>query len=693
MRAISSAATSSSPRSSPSFSFGVAASRSPASAGSPLSVSKPNSDSASSRRRRAWGSNDPSARRRSVTPEPRANVAPPAPTSTLQNPPTAITAATRARLESREKAAEARAEARDKARRMTVSGGGHGGASRMDPDGKGRRLGRSSDGKGRRLRRGRPGSNRRPNGRPRRRLARSTSWRRPRGVLSRDSPRRRAPPTPSSTTAARCSPSSSRAGSTSTNSSPRGRHPPNPRRGGIEPARARTTKPRASVSNGRERHRPSLRPPSRLVFSRRGSWRRTRGTPRARLRVDRRRRRRRPTRRPPPPPRDVSSRTTIGSVSLTIQIPSLRAGGTRTVSASIRPATEPDSIATAVPETDQDRFEPDRSPLDVDRSNVISTSTPSPDVDDDFERFYARYAFEANMAARAPVAPRRSSSRWTRLKRPRNLNRHHPYRSSRARRRDRLLGRRHARRRRRDARRRRRRFRASPGKTVAAVRAARREGGGPPRARRRRRRGKEHPRSRNSTKTEEARAGRGVVPRRSRPPARVSRVANARGTVPGSPGKRTFRPGRRGARGRAIERHGVGGKAAGARARNAARAARFRWCTRNGAEYGGERVERRGAIETVEVKHEMSSARIRASPRSPSEFREIPLESKISSPNSSSKLRSPSRHVDERDVVSHLLAPARWRPPPSPSRFPRHPPSLARARSARRAACASRAVR
>ena len=31
-------------------------------------------------------------------------------------------------------------------------------------------------------------------------------------------------------------------------------------------ARARTTKPRASVSNGRERHRPSLRPPSRLVF-------------------------------------------------------------------------------------------------------------------------------------------------------------------------------------------------------------------------------------------------------------------------------------------------------------------------------------------------------------------------------------------------------------------------------------------
>ena len=49
MRAISSAATSSSPRSSPSFSFGVAASRSPASAGSPLSVSKPNSDSASAR--------------------------------------------------------------------------------------------------------------------------------------------------------------------------------------------------------------------------------------------------------------------------------------------------------------------------------------------------------------------------------------------------------------------------------------------------------------------------------------------------------------------------------------------------------------------------------------------------------------------------------------------------------------------
>ena len=96
------------------------------------------------------------------------------------------------------------------------------------------------------------------------------------GALSRDSPRR-APPTPSSMTAARCSPSSSRAGSTSTNSSPRGRHPPNPRRGGIEPAP--TTKPRASVSNGRERHRPSLRPPSRLVFSRRGSWRRTRGTP------------------------------------------------------------------------------------------------------------------------------------------------------------------------------------------------------------------------------------------------------------------------------------------------------------------------------------------------------------------------------------------------------------------------------
>ena len=571
MRAISSAATSSSPRSSPSFSFGVAASRSPASAGSPLSVSKPNSDSASSRRRRAWGSNDPSARRRSVTPEPRANVAPPAPTSTLQNPPTAITAATRARLESREKAAEARAEARDKARRMTVSGGGHGGASRMDPG----REGSSS-----RTEFGREGSSS-PTGTPglepaTERTPASTS--RAFDVVAASARSSLARLT-AATGAADAILDDGRAVLAELES--RGfdldelesawSAPPE------SEARRDRTRARANHETPRERFERSRTPspePSSAVeagfFEARFMASYARHSPRA------------------SPRRPTTAKKTANAETAATAARRILADDDRfrlvddsdSVSASGRdanglgldsPATEPDSIATAVPETDQDRFEPDRSPLDVDRSNVISTSTPSSDVDDDFERFYARYAFEANMAARsgrgaavvlamdAPQTPAESEPSPPVSLVSRATSRSPPGTETRAAAAARRAAAEAA-------------LRASPGKTVAAVRAAAAKAAEETRA------AAAAARQRAPTLAEQYENRRGARGARRGSAAKsstgaVSRVAND-GNRPGLAGKTNVPSRAAGSAGRAIERHGVGGKAAGARARNAARAAR-----------------------------------------------------------------------------------------------------------------------
>ena len=571
MRAISSAATSSSPRSSPSFSFGVAASRSPASAGSPLSVSKPNSDSASSRRRRAWGSNDPSARRRSVTPEPRANVAPPAPTSSVRNPPTAITAATRARLESREKAAEARAEARDKARRMTVTGGGHGGASRMDPG----RGGSSS-----RTEFGREGSSS-PTGTPglepaTERTPASTS--RAFDVVAASARSSLARLT-AATGAADAILDDGRAVLAELES--RGfdldelesawSAPPE------SEARRDRTRARANHETPRERFERSRTPspePSSAVeagfFEARFMASYARHSPRA------------------SPRRPTTAKKTANAETAATAARRILADDDRfrlvddsdSVSASARdanglgldsPATEPESIATAVPETDQDRFEPDRSPLDADRSNVISTSTPSTDVDDDFERFYARYAFESNMAARsgraaavvlamdAPQTPAESELSPPVSLVSRATSRSPPGTETRAAAAARRAAAEAA-------------LRASPGKTVAAVRAAAAKAAEETRA------AAAAARQRAPTLAEQYENRRGARGARSgsaakSSPGAVSRVAND-GNRSGLAGKTNVPSRAAGSAGRAIERRGVGGKAAGARVRNAARAAR-----------------------------------------------------------------------------------------------------------------------
>ena len=571
MRAISSAATSSSPRSSPSFSFGVAASRSPASAGSPLSVSKPNSDSASSRRRRAWGSNDPSARRRSVTPEPRANVAPPAPTSTVRNPSTAITAATRARLESREKAAEARAEARDKARRMTISGGGHGGASRMDPG----REGSSS-----RTEFGREGSSS-PTGTPglepaTERTPASTS--RAFDVVAASARSSLARLT-AATGAADAILDDGRAVLAELES--RGfdldelesawSAPPE------SEARRDRTRARANHETPRERFERSRTPspePSSAVeagfFEAKFMASYARHSPRA-------------SPRRPPTAKKTANAETAATAARRILADDDRfrlVDDSDSVSATARdanglsldsPATEPESIATAVPETDQDRFEPDRSPLDADRSNVISTSTPSSDVDDDFERFYARYAFESNMAARsgraaavvlamdAPQTPAESEPSPAVSLVSRATSRSPPGTETRAAAAARRAAAEAA-------------LRASPGKTVAAVRAAAAKAAEETRA------AAAAARQRAPTLAEQYEIRRGARGARSgsaakSSPGAVSRVAND-GNRPGLAGKTNVPSRAAGSAGRAIERRGVGGKAAGARAKNAARAAR-----------------------------------------------------------------------------------------------------------------------
>ena len=518
---------------------------------------------------------------------------------------------------------------------------------------------------------------------PRRRAARSTSWRRPREFSRATHRGDRAPPTPSSMTAARCSPSSSRAGSTSTNSSPRGRHPRIRGEAGSNP-RARPRNPARSVSNGRERHRPSLRPPSRLVFSRRGSWRRTARHSRA------------------SPRRPTTAKKTANAETAAIAARRILADddrfrlvddsdsvlcarrGTQNGLGLDSPATEPESIATAVPETDQDRFEPDRSPLDADRSNVISTSTPSTDVDDDFERFYARYAFESNMAARsgraaavvlamdAPQTPAESELSPPVSLVSRATSRSPPGTETRA------------------------AAAARRAAAEAALRATAREDGGGGRGRRREGGGGDargggggggaakSTHARGTVRKQKRRArGRGVVPRRSRPPA-VSRVAND-GNRSGLAGKRTFRPGRRGARARDRTPR---------RRRESRRCARVkRGARREGS--GGARGTAQNmavsasrdavAIETVEVKHELSSGVAHRLARS------ARISSSLEFPRETSLAFSPRRRT-RRGVTPPRAGPMATA---SVAFAFTASPSVpgARARSARRVACASRAVR